>query len=122
MKICIKKIKHRITIKIKTGYYLKPLTPETMKLLRSTKSKVIKNGNGRNVPYLEINEAVLIDCSVVNNSYQQNSRVLYALAPNKSFGQSLSISHKNVISLKTFDSEYSAIEVLNGLQIKILNL
>ena len=122
MKMCIKKIKHRITIKIKTGHYLKPLTSETMKLLRSTKSKVIKNGNGRNVPYLEINEAVLISCSVGNNSYQQNSRVLHALAPNKSFGQSLSISHKNVISLKTFDSEYSAIEVLNGLQIKILNL
>ena len=35
---------------IKTGYYLELLTPETMKLLGSTKSKIIKNENGENVP------------------------------------------------------------------------
>ena len=50
-----------------------------MKLLGSTKSKIIKNENGENVPCLEITEVVLIHCNgnVVNNSYQQNSRVLY---------------------------------------------
>ena len=29
------------------------------------------------MPYLEITEAVLKHCNVVNISYQQNSRVLY---------------------------------------------
>ena len=53
-------------MKIKTGYYLELLTPETMKLLGSTKSK-IKDKNGENVPYLEIAEVVLLHCNVVNN-------------------------------------------------------
>ena len=70
------KIENRITFKIKTGYYLEVLIPETMKILGSTKSKITKNQNGENFPYLEITEAVLIHCNVVNNSYQQNSRVL----------------------------------------------
>ena len=46
-----------------------------MKLLACTKSKISKDENGENVPYLEITEVVLIHCNVVNNSYQQNSRV-----------------------------------------------
>ena len=45
------------------------------------------------------------------NSYQQNSRVLYTLVPHKSFGQLLDISTENLIFLKTFDSEFSYIEV-----------
>ena len=49
-----------------------------MKLLGSTKSKITKDKNGENVPYLEITEVVLIHCKVVNNSCLQNSRVLYA--------------------------------------------
>ena len=67
---------------IKTGYYLELLTPETMKLLRTTKSKITKNENSENVPCLEITEVVLINCNVVNNSYQQNSRILYTFTPN----------------------------------------
>ena len=59
-----------ITFKIKTGYYLKLLTPETIKLLGSTKSKITKEENGENVPYLEITEVILIYCNVVDNSYQ----------------------------------------------------
>ena len=47
------KIENRITFKIKTEYYLELLTPETMKLRGSTKSKITKDdGNGENVPYL----------------------------------------------------------------------
>ena len=82
-----------------------------MKLLGSTKSKITKDKNGENVSYLEIAEVVLIHCNVVNNSYQQNSRVLYTFVPNKSFGQLLDISPENFIFLKTFDSEFSYIEV-----------
>ena len=70
-------MENRILFKIKTWYYLELLTPETMKLLGSTKSKITENENGENVRYLEITEVVLIHCSVVNNYYQQNSKVLY---------------------------------------------
>ena len=87
IKIYINKIENRITFKIKTEYYLELLTPETMKLLGSTKSKITKDKNGENVLYLEITEEVLIHCNVVNNSYQQNSRVLYTFVFNKSFSQ-----------------------------------
>ena len=75
------KIEKSITFKIKKEYYLELLTPETMKLLGSTKSKITKDKNGENVPYLEIAEVVLIHCNVVNNSYQQNSKVLYRFVP-----------------------------------------
>ena len=73
-----------------------------MKLLGSTKSKITKYKNGENVSYLEITELVLIHCNVVNNSYLQNSRILYTFVPNKSFGQLLDISPKNFILLKNF--------------------
>ena len=63
------------------------------------------------MPNLEITEVVLIYCNIVNNDYQQDSRVLYTFVPNKSFGQLLDISPKNFIFLKTFDSEFSNIEV-----------
>ena len=63
------------------------------------------------MPYLEINEIVLIHCNVVNNSYQQNSRVVYAFVSDKSFGQILDISSENFILLKTFDSEFLFIEI-----------
>ena len=63
-----------------------------MKLLGSTKSKIAKDEHDENVPDLEITEVVLIHCNVVNNSYQQNSRVLYTFVRNKSFGQLLDIS------------------------------
>ena len=78
-----------------------------MKILGSTKSKIAKDENGENVTYLEITEVVLIHCNVVNNSYQQNSRVLYIFIPNTLFGQLLNILPKNFIFLKTFASEFS---------------
>ena len=83
IRIYINKIENRITFKIKTGYYLKILTPETMKLLGSTKSKINKDENGENVPRLQITDVVLIHCDIVNNDYQQDSRVLYTFVPNK---------------------------------------
>ena len=62
-----------------------------MKLLGSTKSKITRNEHGENVPNLEITEVVLLHCSIFNNNYQQNSRVLYTFIPNKSFGRLLDI-------------------------------
>ena len=111
IRIYTNKLKSRITFKIKTGYYLELLTPETMKLLRSTKRKITKDKNVENIPYLEITEVVLIHCNIVNNTYQQNPRVSYAFVPNSSFGQLLDISPETFIFLKTFDSEFLYIEV-----------
>ena len=81
-----------------------------MKLLVSTKSKITEAENGENVSYLDICEVTVIHCNAVNNSCQQNARVLYTFVPNKSFGQLLDISQESFIFLKTFDSELSYIE------------
>ena len=61
----------RITVKTKTAYHLELLTPERLKLLGSTKSKITKDESGENVPHLEITEVVLITCNIVKNDYQQ---------------------------------------------------
>ena len=106
--IYINKIENRITYKRKTGYYL--LTPETMKLLGSTKSKVTKGENGENVPHLEIAEVILVYCNIASNDYQQDSKVLYTFVPNKSFGQLLTKNNyfnKIFFIFKTFNSEFS---------------
>ena len=82
-----------------------------MKLLGSTENKITKDKNGENVPHLEITEVVLVHCNIVNNDYQQDSRVLYAFVPNKPFGSLLEISPKSHIFLKTFNSEFQDIRV-----------
>ena len=61
--------------------------------------------------HLEITEVVIVHCNIVNKGCQQDSRILYIFVPNKSFGQLLDISPKNVIFLKAFDSKFSYIEV-----------
>ena len=87
VKIYPKKIKNRIVFKIKTGYKLELLTPETMKLLGNTNKVVDKDKNGKNVPKLEIVEVVLVHCNLVKNDYQHTSKVLFTFVPNKKFGQ-----------------------------------
>ena len=108
----ISKIENRITFKIKTGYYHELLTLETLKFLGSTKIEIKKKKrNDKNVPHLEITGVMLIHCNLVNDRYQQNSRVFYAFVPNKSSGQQLEISPNNFAFLKTFNLEFSYIEV-----------
>ena len=63
------------------------------------------------MPHLEITGVVLVHCDIVNNDYQQDSRVLYTFVPNKPFGSLLEISPKIHIFLKTFNSEYDKIKV-----------
>ena len=84
IEIFVNKNENRITLKIKNGYYLELLTPETMELLGSTECKITGEKSHENVPHLEFNELVLIHCNIVDNSYQQNSRILYTFVPNKS--------------------------------------
>ena len=90
----VNKIENRITFEIKTGYYLKLLTPETMKLIECTKKKITKDENGENVPHLEITEVISVHCNIFNNDYQEDSRVLYTFVANRSFGQLLDMSQK----------------------------
>ena len=82
-----------------------------MKLLGSTKNKIAKDKNGENVPHLEIIEVVLVHFNIVNNDYQQDSRVLYTFVPDKPFGSLLEISPTDFIPIKTFNSEFQSIEV-----------
>ena len=106
----INRFENRITFKFKNGYYLELLTPETMKLLGSTESKITKDKNSENVPHLEIVELVLVHCNLVNNDYQQDSRILYTFVPNKTFGSLLEISPTNQSFLKTFNSEFQEVK------------
>ena len=87
-----------------------------MKLLGSTESKITKNKIGGNVPHLEIVDLVLVHCNIVNNDYQQDSRILYTLyiiyiIYYKPFGSLLEISPTNHIFLKTFNSEFQEIKI-----------
>ena len=70
IRILVNKIENRITFKIKSGYYLELLTPETMKLLGSNERKITKDKNDENVPHLEVVELVLVHCNLVDNDYQ----------------------------------------------------
>ena len=112
IKIYVSKIENRIIFKVKNRYYLELLTPETMKLLGSTKFKITEDKNGENVPHLEITEVVLVHCNPVNKDYQQDSTMLYTFVPSKPFGSLLEIAPKNRIFLKTFNSGFQEIKVV----------
>ena len=105
------KISNRIVFKIKTGYKLELLSKETMKLLGSTRDAIDANKNSENVSRLENVEVVLVHCNLVNNSYQQASRVLFTFVPNKQYGQLISISPNSLFFLKTMNTEFSEIEI-----------
>ena len=90
-------ITNRILFKIKTGYKLELLSKETMKLLGSTSNIIDADKNSENVPRLENVEVVLVHCNLVNNSYQQHSRVLFTFVPNKQYGQLISISPHSLV-------------------------
>ena len=91
-------INNRIVFKIKSG-----LSKETMKLLGSTKNIIDSDKNNENVPRLENVEVVLVHCNLVNNSYQQHSRVLFTFVPTKQYGKLISISPRSLVFLKTMN-------------------
>ena len=82
-----------------------------MKLLGFTKDNITKDKNGEHLPHLEITQVILVHSNVVNNDYPHDSRVLYTFVPNKPFTQLLEFSPTIFIFLKTFNSEFQAIEV-----------
>ena len=63
------------------------------------------------MPHLEVVELVLVHCNLVNNDYQQDSRILYTFVPNKTFGSLLKISSTNHIFLKIFGSDFQEIKI-----------
>ena len=109
VKIYVNKIENRITFWIKNGYSLELLTPETIKLLRSTENKITKDKNGENVLHHEITEVVLVHCNIINNDYQQDLRVLYTFLPYKPFGSLLEISPRNHIFLLRIPRHWSMV-------------
>ena len=104
-------INNRIVFKIKSGYKLELLSKETMKLLGSTKDTIDGDKNSENVPKLENVEVVLVHCNLVNNAYQQHSRVLFTFVPTKQYGQVVSISPHLLVFLETMNTDFSEIEV-----------
>ena len=111
IKIYSNKTKIRIVLKIKTGYKLKLLTSETMKLLGSTKNVVDKDKNSANIPKLESVEVILVHCNLVKNDYQHASKVLFSFVPNQQFGQLLNISPHTFTVMNTVNTEFSYVEV-----------
>ena len=82
-----------------------------MKLLGSTKDTIDADKNSENVPKLENVEVVSVHCNLLNNAYQQHSRVLFTFVPTKQYGQLISISPKLLIFLKTMNTEFLEIDV-----------
>ena len=105
------KIKKRIVFKIRTGYKLEILTPETMRLLGSRKKDVDADKNSENVPKSESVEVVLVHCNLVRNDYQHSSKVLFSFVPNKQFGQLINISPHSLTMMNTVNTEFSFVEV-----------
>ena len=83
---------------------------DTMKLLASTKKDVDKDKDG-DVPILESVEVVLVHCNLVNNTYQQASKVSFTFVTNKQFGQLITISPHSLTMLKTTNTEFQSIQV-----------
>ena len=104
-------INNRIVFKIKNEHKLELLSKETMKLLGSTSSIIDADKNSENVPRLENVEVVLVHCSLVNNSYQQHSGVLFTFVPTKRYSQLISISPHSLVFFKMMNTEFSEIEI-----------
>ena len=100
------KIKNRIVFRVKTRYKLELLSLETMKLLGSTKKDVDQDKDGEHVPKLESVEVVSVNCNLVNNNYQQASKLLLTFLPNKQFRQLINIAQHALIMLNTTKTEF----------------
>ena len=82
-----------------------------MQLLGSLKKDVSQNRDGEIVPKLETVEVTLVHCNLVNNNYQQASKVLFTFVPNKQFGQLITITPRLLTMLKTTNVEFSFTEI-----------
>ena len=109
MLIYVNKIINRIVFKIKSGHKLELLSKETIRLLGSSADTIDGDKNSELVPKLESADLVLVHCNLVNDSYQQASKVLFTFVPNKRYGQLITVSPNSLIMLKTINTEFSFI-------------
>ena len=82
-----------------------------MKPLGSTKKDFDKDKDGEDVSKLESVKIVLMHCSLVNNSYQKASKVLFTFVPNKQFSQLITFSSHLLTMLKTTSAEFQSIKL-----------
>ena len=82
-----------------------------MQLLGSSKNVIDQNKNGELVPRYEAIVVVLVHCNLVNNNYQQASKVLFTFVPNKQFGQLITITLHSLAMLKTTNAAFSFIDI-----------
>ena len=108
VQIYLNKIKNRIVFKIKIGYKLEFLSRERMKLLGSTED-VDQDKDEEHVPKLESDKVALVHCNLVNNNYQQASKILFTFVRNKQFGQLINISLHSLTMLGTINTEFSSV-------------
>ena len=102
--VYVNRINSGLVFKIKDGYNLELQTPETIKLFGNTKKKQIHmTKNGEKVPSNEIGTVVLVQCNLVDNQYQQKSKVLYTFTPNESDAYLLNVESSNIVFLKTYN-------------------
>ena len=106
------RIVNRLVFKIKDGYTLELQTPETTKLFGpkiSPKKLIDKTKNEENLPGLEEDVRVLVQCNLVDNQYQQKSEALYIFTSNKSYAYLLNVEPSNLVFLKTYNTEFDQI-------------
>ena len=111
MLIYLNEINNRIVFELKSGYKLELLSKETMRLLGSLTDTIDGDKNSELVRKLESVNLVLVHCNLVNNSYQQASKVLFTFVSNKKYGQLITVSPETLIMLKTVNTEFSFIEI-----------
>ena len=94
---------------MKIGYKLQLLSAETMKLIGSTERAIDKDKNGEKIPKLKTSELLSVHFNL--SFYQRASKVLFTLAPDKQFGQLITIAPHSLTMLKTINAEFQSTEV-----------
>ena len=80
-------------------------TSETVKFFGSTKKLIDKTKNGKNLPSFEVVKVVLVQCNLVDNQYQQKSKVLHIFTPNKFYAYLLNVEPSNLVFLKIYNTD-----------------
>ena len=111
MQIYANKIKNKAVFEIKRSYKLELSFPKTMRLIGSAKKDKDQDKDEEDVPRLESAEVVLVHYNLVNNNYQQASKVIFTFVPNKQFGQLITNGPHSLIVLNATNIEFSSIEV-----------
>ena len=111
MQIYANKIKNKTVFEIKRNYKLELSFPKTMRLIGSAKKDKDQDKDEEDVPRLESAEVVLVHYNLVNNNYQQASKVIFTFVPNKQFGQLITNGPHSLIVLNATNIEFSSIEV-----------